>query len=163
MKAARDSPTFKGGHKTVKRWFDRYDGAIVSLQQRPRSGRPSILNQRQVGQLIVDTVRSHNRLAHAVHYPEITRCINQKIDCNISSRTVRRYGKENNIRQKKTIKRTYRESQRNSIQSSLWLLFFIDLLIVNDTSCDAVAKLRRKLHRVSNNEIIFVDETHQNK
>ena len=75
----------KGGHKTVKRWFDRYDGTIASLQQRPRSGRPPILNQRQVGQLIVDTVRSHNRLAHVVHYPEIARCINQKIDCNIFS------------------------------------------------------------------------------
>jgi hypothetical protein len=22
----------KGGHKTVKRWFDRYDGTVASLQ-----------------------------------------------------------------------------------------------------------------------------------
>lgn len=44
----------KGGYQTVKRWFDRYDGTIESLQQ-SRSGRPPILNQRPVGQLIVDT------------------------------------------------------------------------------------------------------------
>ena len=35
----------KGGHKTVKRWFDRYDGTVLSLQQQHRSGRPSILNK----------------------------------------------------------------------------------------------------------------------
>jgi hypothetical protein len=31
---------------------------------------------------------------------------------------------------------------------------------VSDTSCDAIAKLRRKLQRVSINKIIFIDETH---
>ena len=38
--------------------------------------------------------------------------------------------------------------------------FSLILLIVNDTSCDAIEKLRRKLQRVVNNKIIFVDETH---
>lgn len=34
------------------------------------------------------------------------------------------------------------------------------MFTVADTSCDAVATLRRKLQRVSNNRIIFLDETH---
>jgi hypothetical protein len=38
--------------------------------------------------------------------------------------------------------------------------FSFILFIVNDISCDAIAKLRRKLQRVSNNKIIFIDETH---
>ncbi len=31
---------------------------------------------------------------------------------------------------------------------------------MSDTSCDSIAKLRRKLQRVSNKKIIFLDETH---
>ncbi len=48
-----------GGHKTVRRWFDRYDGTVASLQQKYRSGRPPILNKQQVNKLITKVVRSH--------------------------------------------------------------------------------------------------------
>ncbi|CAF3365655.1 unnamed protein product [Rotaria sp. Silwood2] len=93
--------------------FDRYDGAILSLQQQKRSGRPSILNQEQIDQFITRVVRSHN---------------------------LQRYGKKNDIKPKKTIKHTDKE--------------------ISDASCESIAKLRRKLQRISNKKIIFLDETH---
>ncbi|CAF3491093.1 unnamed protein product [Rotaria sp. Silwood2] len=129
-----------GGHKTVKRWFDRYDGTVASLQQKYRSGRPPILNKQQVNKLITKVVRSHNRLSSTIDYIKITNSIRQETNINVSLRTIRRCGQNSGIKYKKTIKRTYTE--------------------MSDISCDAIAKLRRKLQRVSINEVIFIDETH---
>jgi transposase len=99
----------KGGHKTVKRWFDRYDGTVLSLQQQHRSGRPSILNKEQAKQLITKVIRTHNHEARAIDYVKIANSIRQQTNIPISLRTVQRYGQQSGIRSKRTIKRTYRE------------------------------------------------------
>jgi transposase len=108
----------KGGHVTVKRWHDRYDGTMASLEQRYRSGRPSKLNIQQVNDLITKVVRSHNHLARAINYNKIANSIKQKTNMNISLRTVRRYGQKSGIKPKKTTKRTYTESKYKSMYSS---------------------------------------------
>jgi transposase len=95
----------------VKRWFDRYDGTVASLQQKHRSGRPPILNKQQVNKLITKVVRSHNRLSSTIDYIKIANFIGQETNINISFRTIRRYGQNSGIRYKKTIKRTYTESE----------------------------------------------------
>ena len=105
----------KGGHVTVKRWCDRYNGTIASLEQWHRSGRPSILNKQQVNELIIKVVRSHNHLSRPINYVEIANSVRQTTDVNISLRTVRRYGQKSGVKSKKTIKRTYTESEYKSI------------------------------------------------
>jgi transposase len=123
-----------GGHVTLKQWFDRYDGTIVSLQQRYRSGRPRILSKRQVNQLVTKIVYSHNRLSRPINYKKITNSIRQKTNTNVSIRTVRRYGKNSGIKQRKTIKRTYGESEYKNAQSlPLSILLFV--LIVFHLFC----------------------------
>ncbi|CAF4985784.1 unnamed protein product [Rotaria sp. Silwood1] len=52
-----------GGHATVKRWYDRYNGNVSSLQHHHRSGRAPILNKKQINQIIMMVIRSHNRLS----------------------------------------------------------------------------------------------------
>ncbi|CAF3946324.1 unnamed protein product [Rotaria sp. Silwood1] len=49
-----------GGHATVKRWYDRSNGNISSLQHHHRSGRASILNKKQINNFITMVIRSHN-------------------------------------------------------------------------------------------------------
>ncbi|CAF2678084.1 unnamed protein product [Rotaria sp. Silwood2] len=113
------------------RWLDRYDGTFASLQQKYHSGRPPILNKQQINQLIIKVVRSLNRLLRTINYAKIANFIRQETNTNVSLRTVSRYEKNIGIKQKKTVKPTYRET-----------------------------KLRRKIQRVSNNTIAFLDETH---
>ncbi|CAF1027512.1 unnamed protein product [Rotaria sp. Silwood1] len=129
-----------GDHATVKRWFDRYDGTILSLQQQMRSGRPQILNQEEIDQFITRVICSHNRMSRSIKYSKIMDLIHQKTKLNISTRTVQRYGKKNGIKSRKMIKRTAKE--------------------ISSASSESIAKLRRKLQRISNKKIIFLDETH---
>ncbi|CAF3442038.1 unnamed protein product [Rotaria sp. Silwood1] len=129
-----------GDYATVKRWFDRYDGTILSLQQQMRSGRPQILNQEEIDQFITRVICSHNRMSRSIKYSKIMDLIHQKTKLNISTRTVQRYGKKNGVKSRKMIKRTAKE--------------------ISSASSESIAKLRRKLQRISNKKIIFLDETH---
>lgn len=85
---------------------------------------------------------------------------------NISLQKFCRYGQKSGVKSKKTIKRIYTEGEYKNIYSrpcaiSFCFHYFSHVLfIVADTSCDTIAKLRRKLQRVSENKIIFLDETH---
>jgi len=92
----------KGGHTTVKRWFDKYDGTLVLLQHQHRSGRPRILNKQQVNDLITEVVRSHNRLSRVINFSEITNFIRQKANITISLQTVQLYGQNSGIKWKKS-------------------------------------------------------------
>jgi transposase len=104
----------KGGHATVKRWFDRYNGTVSSLQQRYRSGRPPILNKQKINQYITEPIRSYNRRSHTIDYRQITNYVRQKTNINVSLRTVERYGKNAGIKPMKSIKRTYTECEYKS-------------------------------------------------
>ncbi|CAF4043128.1 unnamed protein product [Rotaria sp. Silwood1] len=128
-----------GGHATVKRWFNKYDGTILSLQQQKCSRRPPILNQEQIDQFITRVVRSHNHMPCSINYNKTTYLIRQKTKSNISVRRVQHCGRR--------------------MSPSLTILLLV-WFIVSNASCESVANLRRKLQRISNKRIIFLVETH---
>jgi transposase len=119
----------KGGHKTVKRWCDQYDGTIQSLEQHHRSGRPAKLTHQQVINLIIQPIKKSNQSHTVIHYPEITSNIRQNINNTISYSTVRRLGKQANIKNKKTIKRTYTESNYTYTHLLKKILFMLSTCI----------------------------------
>jgi transposase-like protein len=99
------------GDKTIKRWYKQWDGTIQSLQQRPRSGRPRILNANQINKHVGEFIRRNNRKHTAIHYRSVADRIQRFTHKLPSLRTVQRYGKELNVRLKPTIKKTSLESK----------------------------------------------------
>ncbi|CAF4340181.1 unnamed protein product [Rotaria sp. Silwood2] len=132
-----------GDHATVKRWYDRYNGNLSSLQHHHRSERAPILNKKQINKFITMVIRSHNRLSSSINYTKLVKSVREKTNTNLSLRTIQRYGNKNGIKCKKNIKRSHKE--------------------LGELACDETATLRLKLQRVSNKKIIFLDETHQNQ
>jgi transposase len=100
----------KGGRITVKRWYNQYDGTLQSLEQHHRSGRPSILTHQQVNNLIIQPIKKANQSHTVIHYTDLLPKIRENINNNISIQTVSRIGKQAAIKNKKTVKRTYTES-----------------------------------------------------
>ncbi len=96
----------KGGHRTVSRWYKRRN----SLETKPRSGRPTILNQDEINTHIGTKMLRKNRQPTAVHYTDIIDDVKKNTRKEISLPTIRRYGYDRlGIRKKKTSKRTSQE------------------------------------------------------
>ena len=87
-----------GGHVTVKRWCDRYDGTSLSLQHHHRS-------------------HCHNRLSRPINYAKLVESVREETNTNLSLRTIQRYGKQNAIRHKRTIKRSHKECEYRDVHS----------------------------------------------
>ncbi len=84
----------QGGAQTIKNWYDRWNGTVASLERRISSGRPTLLNTRQVKQYIGTPIRKKNQLHKKINYETIHQQIKTKISKSISLRTIQRYGKE---------------------------------------------------------------------
>jgi transposase len=96
-----------GGGRTIKDWYDRWDGTPDSLKRKPGAGRPRLLSEEEVRQHITTPIRKKNRQSHPVHYRDVLQPLRQNTGKRVSLRTVQRYGKENvGINSKRTIKKT---------------------------------------------------------
>src|SRR6266850_2541526 len=96
-----------GGGRTVKDWYDRWDGTPESLRKKPGAGRPRLLNEEEVQQYITTPIRKKNRKSHPIRYRDLLQTLRESTGKSPSLRTVRRYGKENaGIHSKRTVKKT---------------------------------------------------------
>jgi transposase len=96
-----------GGGRTVKDWYDRWDGTIESLKRKPGAGRPRLLGEEEVTQHITTPIRKKNRQSQPVHYRDVLQPLRENTGKRVSLRTVQRYGKENEgMNLKRTIKKT---------------------------------------------------------
>lgn len=99
-----------GGASTIKRWYDRWNGSIESLNRKASSGRKPILNTQQIKQYIGNIVKKKNQNHQHINYYTIQQQIKQKTNKSISLRTVQRYGKEKlGIKKRRTKKYMNRE------------------------------------------------------
>ena len=100
----------KGGGRTIKYWYDRWDGSAGSLEPKPSTGRPSILSSSEISQYIGTPIKRKNRKPEAVHYTELIDTVQEKTGKEVSLRTIQRYGREREgIKEKRTKKRTRQE------------------------------------------------------
>jgi transposase-like protein len=105
-----------GGSRTIRRWFNQWDGTISSLQQQSTVGRPPLLQPAEIQQHIGTTVQSYNRHHQSVHYPELLAPVRASTGTSLSLRTLERYGKETlHIKTKATKKWTERECKITDI------------------------------------------------
>jgi transposase len=107
-----------GGGRTIKDWYDRWDGTVESLKRKPGQGRPRLLNPAEIAQHITAPIRKKNRRSQPVHDTDILQSLQERTGKRASLRTVRRYGKENaGITSKRTIKKTEWE-RKSSIHTT---------------------------------------------
>jgi transposase len=96
-----------GGGRTIKDWYDRWDGTPDSLKRKSGSGRPRLLSEEEVQQYITTPIRKKNRKHTPVHYKDVLQPLRENTGKSVSVQTVRRYGKENvGINSKRTSKKT---------------------------------------------------------
>jgi transposase len=96
-----------GGGRTIKDWYDRWDGMVESLRRKAGAGRPRQLSSSEVQQYIIAPIREKNRRSHAVRYTDLLQPLQQKTGKKVSLRTIQRYGKKSGgIKSKRTIKKT---------------------------------------------------------
>ena len=101
-----------GGRDVVRRWHQRWNGTIASLQRKAVSGRPRVLSARQVQQHVRAPILRANRAHKAVHYPELLQSVRTKTGKQIALRTLQDYGKkELGVKQRRGKKRTADERE----------------------------------------------------
>jgi transposase len=83
-----------GGGRTIRNWLARWDGSAASLQHLKGAGRPRSLTAEEVQRHIPTPIRRKNRAHVSVHYSELQPAVEQRTGKSVSSRTIRRYGKE---------------------------------------------------------------------
>ena len=83
-----------GGGRTIQNWFARWDGTAASLQHAKGAGRPRSLTAEEVQRHIITPIRRKNRAHQPVHYSELQPAVEEQMGKQVSSRTIRRYGKE---------------------------------------------------------------------
>jgi len=81
-----------GGRSVVQTWHSQWDGTIQSLQRKPVSGRPRVLNKAQVRRHVAAPIRNSNRAARAVRYPKLLPQVRAASHSNVSLRSLQRYG-----------------------------------------------------------------------
>jgi transposase len=162
-----------GGGRTIRNWLARWDRTPASLQRKQVSGRPRSLTAEEVQRHITAPIRRKNRAHVPVHYTELQPAVEQRTGKKVSSRTIRRYGREEaGGRLKHGKKRTAeeRESLRHTCVSrarscverrSLTLGTFALLYSVSADMCEQVATVRRKFQRIGTRRILVLDETHR--
>ena len=102
-----------GGAKTIRRWHDRWNGTIASLQDKPRSGRPRILSRAEVSRHVRAPILAANRAHRAVHYTDLLPRVQEKTGKHMSLRSLQHYGKEElGAKQRRGKKRTADESKQ---------------------------------------------------
>lgn len=100
-----------GGESTIRKWHQMWNGTVASLQRKAVSGRPRLLSSGQVQRHIQRRIVTANKRAQAIHYPSMLPAVQAATGIDISLRTLRRYGQEQETKNKRTKKRTAAESE----------------------------------------------------
>jgi transposase len=162
-----------GGGRTIRNWFARWDGSVASLQHAKGAGRPRSLTAEEVQRHIIAPIRRKNRAHQPILYSELQPVVEQETGKKVSSRTIRRYGKEEaGGRLKHGKKRTAEERASVQHTCSLQVRSCVELrpltcsisallFSVSADMCEQIAKVRRKFQRIGTRRILVLDETHR--
>lgn len=100
------------GGSTIRKWMERWNGTITSLQHKKGAGRPRLLSSTQVNNSIRTPIKNKRRVHLDVHYTQLLPVVRQKSGTQVSLRTLQYYGQRDvKAMEKHTIKRTSVECQ----------------------------------------------------
>lgn len=101
----------EGGRQTIQKWHSHWNGSAASLKHKQGAGRPRKLSGAQVTRHVKKRIVVANRRSEAVHYPSLLPSVQAATGSDLSLRTLRRYGKEAGVKNKRTSKRKADESK----------------------------------------------------
>ena|ERR1044071_6332814 len=100
----------KGGPKTIRKWYQKWDGTKESLKKESGGDRRSILSEKEKKTLISGFINKRAK-KDAADYREVHENIESKTGKKISVKSVRRLGKELGATSKKTKRKTPNEGK----------------------------------------------------
>lgn len=107
----------RGGERTIRRWHQRWNGTLHSLERKDGSGKARILTAAEVNRHVRAPILAANRSHRAIHYTDLLPEVQRKTGKKISLRSLQQYGKEElAIKQRHTKKRTAGESECTRIR-----------------------------------------------
>jgi len=96
-----------GGARVLRGWLQRWDSSAASLERKAGSGKARVLSRAQVSRHVRAPILAANRAHRAIHYTELLPRVQAATSKQLSTRTLRRYGKaELGARDKQSNKRT---------------------------------------------------------
>ena len=120
-----------GGHSTIYRWHERWNGTPQSLEKKHVSGRPRKLSKRQVDRYIRIPIRNKRRRKLAVHCTDLMPSIHSNINKEISLRTIQRYAKRDvGTKLIHTKKKTRHECQCVHVRDILYDKCIVECLLI---------------------------------
>src|SRR5271156_3480575 len=105
-----------GGRETVERWFHRWDRIPSSLEECPRTGRPRVLSVDDVHELVAPIIRRANQENRVIDYAQVADELKEDTGCEVSSQTLRRYGRSAGVRGMRTSARSAIERQSIAVE-----------------------------------------------
>jgi transposase len=100
----------ESGHKTIRKWYQKWDGTKESLKKESGGDRRSILSEKEKKTLIVGFINKRAK-KDAANYREVHENIESKTGKKIAVKSVRRLGKELGSTSKKTKRKTPNEGK----------------------------------------------------
>lgn len=97
---------------TVRKWHARWNGTAQSLQRKAVTGRPRVLSAAQVTRHVLPSIRAANRKGVALHYTTLLPAVQRATGRRPALRTLRRYGQQVGVKQKRSKKRTQGECKK---------------------------------------------------
>jgi hypothetical protein len=83
-----------GGGDRVRKWHNRWNRTVTSLQHKSGGGRPRVLSRTQVTRHITAPIRNSNRAGRVVRYSKLLPRVREATGTDVSLRTLSRYGRE---------------------------------------------------------------------
>jgi hypothetical protein len=102
----------RGGKRTLRNWFQQWDGSAASLERKAGSGKARALSRAQVSRHVRAPILAANRAHRAISYADLLPAVRQKTGKELSLRSLQRYGKEElGAMKRRSKKRTAAESE----------------------------------------------------
>jgi len=93
----------KTGHKLIMRWYCQWDGTIGSLNKKSKGFRACTMTRQEVKYYILEFIEFMHNEHSPVNYKMIQAHIESILKRKIPIRTIRRYGKECDMKWKKPL------------------------------------------------------------
>jgi transposase len=101
----------RGGRHTIGDWLHRWDGTASSLEERPRPGRPPLVNQMELTRIMEQEIGEANADHRAINYRKVKEAVEEEAGVHMSVRSIRRHGRSIGVQHRGTKKRTVNECQ----------------------------------------------------
>jgi transposase len=143
--------SIESGPKTIRNWYQKWDGTKESLEKESGGDRRSILSDKEKKTHILGFIAKRAKKDPA-DYREVQENVESKTGKQMAIKSIRRIGKELGVTSKKTKRKT-------PIEGKFFDGYLVHFVLDSKDYGEWVAQFRRKCQRVAKNRLVFIDGT----